>query len=299
MKRSAFKTEIESSSTCRVLPKFGACHATRHCKGWKSRSQPLTGAHICMTTPQAAKPMFEFSISQFAYAKRTWWCLSGLLQQIDSPSLRVRLNIHVSDPFRDLNHKLIDCFRDRLDLVVIEWRHRHFFSRGRTRCNDLKQASGEWLIFLDADSIFEPTFLRELARRPLDPTKLTGIPRTTMTDFEAGYGLVDAEAYGHAPIDHVAQKCATVPCLSRGRHGGAGYFQLVHPETVNRAGHVYSPRRRDTRYDDPSGYRTPSDFWLRRQIGLRVIRDLPHLYHLQHWRRLNPNFPDRYQKICH
>lgn len=84
--------------------------------------------------------MFEIVLSQFAFAKRTWWCLSSLAQQENPPCFKVKLQIHVSDPYAALNQKLIQTFRRLVDLRVVEWREDEFFRRGYTRSLDLKSA---------------------------------------------------------------------------------------------------------------------------------------------------------------
>jgi len=146
-----------------------------------------------------AAALLEIALAQYAYAKRTWWCLSGLTQQVDPPAYSVRLNLHVQDPFADLNRRLVRTFKSQLDLKVVEWSNDAFFRRGANRNADLANAADEWLLFLDPDSVLDPQFLRRLSAAPLDPAKVNVMPRTTMTDFDIGYRLVDAETYEDQP----------------------------------------------------------------------------------------------------
>jgi hypothetical protein len=50
------------------------------------------------------------------------------------------------------------------------------------------------------DGIFDPHFLNRLAAAPLDPAKVNVVPRTTRTDFDVGYRLVDAQTYDVSPL---------------------------------------------------------------------------------------------------
>ena len=243
--------------------------------------------------------MFEIVLAQYRFTKRTWWCMSSLVQQVSPPDFTVKLQLHVSDPFMELNRRLITTFEDRLNLVVVPWEDQRFFRRGYTRNLDLQQSRADWLLFLDPDSVLHPAFLQELACRPLDSQVVNGATRTTMTDFFIGYKLVDAEEYQDLPIEDAAAKCAAVKCLRRGRRGGIGFCQLLCPKAMRSRGLIYAQPDVDRRYDDSRGYATPSDRYLRQIVGCKTWFDLPPLYHLQHWRRSQPDCPDHFKEVCH
>lgn len=266
--------------------------ADSDCLLHRRESKPSTGRKVI-------ESVLEVVLAQHAYAKRTWWCLSALAQQLEPPDFRVRLNIHRDDPFFELNRKLIQTFSPLLELQVVDWDSDSFFRRGHTRSVDLEECTAEWQLFLDPDGVCSPPFLAELMNQPLDPMKLSVAPRTTMTDFDIGYRLVDAEQYESTPIANAAEKCAAVDCLSRHRRGGAGYFHLVHPATVRSLGHSYGTGRRDRPYNHPQGASTRSDKVLRKALGVQQHLNLPSFYHLQHWRRWQPGCPDRVRTICH
>lgn len=250
-------------------------------------------------TRSGARPVFEIALAQHAYAKRAWWCLSALTQQAHPPAFRVRLNVHRDDPYAALTRRLVATFRPLLDLTAVEWADDRFYRRGFTRDRDLAETEAEWLLYLDSDTVLSPDFLRRLAGAPLDPGRMNVAPRITMTDFDAGYALVDAETYDDRPVADAAGKCAAVGCLMPDKRGGAGYFQLVHPATV-RARHLgYAGGRRDRRFDDPRGLRVPSDMQLRRALGMHALAGLPPFYHLQHWRRDQVDCPESVRTICH
>lgn len=243
--------------------------------------------------------MFEIALATYSYAKRTWWCLSSLTQQLDPPRFSIRLNLHERDPFASLNRRLVRTFENSLDLKVVEWSDETFFKRGNNRNADLQNAIGEWLLFLDPDSVLDPRLLNELATADLEPGKVNVAPRTTMTYFDVGYQLVDAETYEDRPVADAAAKCAAVGCLRKGRRGRAGYFHLIHPATIKHLGHQYANGRRDTRFDTPGRFSTPSDRSLRSRVGMQQLLDLPPLYHLQHWRRQQAGCPEWVRGTCH
>jgi len=243
--------------------------------------------------------MFEIALVQHGWAKRTWWCLSSLVQQDSPPSFQVRLHIHENDPFAELNERLVRKFACRLPLHVVRWTDQTFFHRGCVRNRDLARCRTDWLLFVDPDTVFSPGFLAALSRSRRDPRRVNIAPRTTMTDCNAGYELVDAEQYVETPVADAAARCAAVPCLRRDRWSGAGYFHLVHPESVRQTGAAYGRGTEDRRFDHDNGLRTPTDRKFRRGLGVHRLRRLPPFYHLQHWRRWQEGCPEHVRNACH
>jgi len=153
----------------------------------------------------------EISLAAYSYAKRTWWCLSSLVEQITPPQFSVLLNMHQRDPFAEINRRMVRTFEHRLDLKVRQWSDERFFKRGAVRNHDFQNAVAEWMLFLDADSVLDPRLLNQLANAALEPKKVNVTPRTTMTDFDEGYRLIDDEEYEDRPVTNAAGKCSAVP----------------------------------------------------------------------------------------
>lgn len=243
--------------------------------------------------------MLEIALVQHAWARRTWWCLSSLVQQESPPPLQVRLHIHRDDPFSEINERLIETFAPRLTLQVVVWTTDEFFHRGCVRNRDIGDCGAEWLLFVDPDTVFSTGFLAALNRSRRATERVNFAPRTTMTDFDVGYELVDSVHYDSEPIDQAAARCARVTCLRRDRWSGAGYFHLVHPESVRKKRAGYGRGCEDRRFDHEAGLRTPTDRMFRLGMGVHRLRGLPPFYHLQHWRRWQDGCPEHVRNACH
>jgi hypothetical protein len=166
--------------------------------------------------------------------------------------------------------------------------------RGFTRTQHIKNTKAEWLLFLDADCVFHPTFIDKLLHRinrttEVDRDKLFSVPRLTMSQ-RSGYSLVDSVDYTNI-IPNAYETCDKVPDKfpsNKGFIAGAGYFQLVHVPTLRKMGiNSYV----DGNYDNPM-FKTDirshmkSDVIFRRKLkGVYKMNDLPPLIHIQHKRR--------------
>lgn len=229
----------------------------------------------------------------FKFEKRFKWVLSSLNQQINNPfKLHIKVAAHATkDNFRHLLDEMPKTFPN-LDINITYYDNDSFNARGQTRTDQIKQCTSEWLLFLDGDNVFPPNFFNKLYEivttvSPLIKRQVFSVPRLTM-DAKQGYTLVDGD--DSPEIANAFTKASSVKThLSfGGRISGAGYFQLVHVPTMKQLGineYVIGS------YDSPIldkviKFNTRSDVVFRHRFkGVYQIRTLPHIVHLNHFRR--------------
>jgi hypothetical protein len=226
---------------------------------------------------------FEICVQQYSFTKRCWWQLSSLAEQTLKTNFTLRLSIHNNDPFRELNNKLISTFSNLIDLKVKIWTNDTFFRRGDVRNTDLVESSRQWIIFADADVIFDKSFFEKLNNITLIQNKMSVIRRFN-TSIDDGYKLINSETY-NTYIKRPITKIMKFP-LQRSSSIGAGYFQLINADFVRNKGLKYSKDTIDRPLIERRGPTYRSDRQLRGILGLNRI-DIAPIYHINHYRLKN------------
>jgi hypothetical protein len=238
--------------------------------------------------------MIELCTYVYKFQRRYWLVLSSLAQQTNM-NFHVTTDLYVDDPFKNMTADIKRIFTPKLSMTFNEYPKEKIQFRGYTRTQCIRNTKAEWLLFLDADDVFHPTFMDCLIRKiqrttEMDRNKLFSVPRLTMTK-EQGQALVDSVPYTDV-ISNAYDICDQVPGKfpsNKGYVAGAGYFQLVHVPTLRKIGiNSYV----DGNYDNPM-FKTDirshmkSDVIFRRKLkGVYKMYDLPPLIHIQHKRRI-------------
>lgn len=231
---------------------------------------------------------FEICVQQYAFTKRCWWQLSSLAQQKLCSNVTYKLNLYKDDPFHKLNLQLIDTFRNLVNMKVKIWDDWHFMHRGETRNADLVEATSEWVIFMDADVAFHPSFFNVINNANLKTDKMNVIRRFSTT-IEDGYKLIDSQTYDDKPIADAVGKLTGLP-LKQSCNIGAGYFQLVNVDYIKSQKLEYS-KWRDRSIKSRRGPSYKSDRYLRSKIGTFRTSIAP-LYHINHYRLKDTDHAD-------
>lgn len=249
----------------------------------------------------------------YRFQKRAWWQLSSLAEQRGTSDYDVpRFVYHVStvstDPYADEFQRATSCFP--FEIRHHCWSESEFTQRGLIRTQNLRQETEEFLLFVDADMVYHPTFFARLVpslhmMRDAGDHRVWSVPRLTMSPDD-GYRLSE-QAHFDAPIRDAWNQAASVPSKRWSYHGrisGAGYFQLIHVPSVRDYmrrvhGDVYYVRphsHHDTHIITGSTYVTRSDRVFRINVGGVVpIRELGDSIHINHWRRHDPQWNPNFQ----
>ena len=238
--------------------------------------------------------MIEIVVQMFGFQRRLHWMLSGLAQQEAAeehpvPPLRVRIDTHVDDPYREHNAALRSIFGGLLNIQWVEHADAAFMSRGLLRDKDLQESEADWLIFSDADMVYPPHFLAQLALGYLDTGQhndaLLAICRNSPAR-NAVDAVIETADYS-APIPDAFAKASALWSVADGRSSapiGVGYFQMVRrTEALKRGTYCQNARPHDRPIGKKFGGRSGSDCQFR--SGWRIVKiDLPPLLHLRHAR---------------
>lgn len=242
-------------------------------------------------------PSVEIGCFAFRYPRRTWWQLSSIAGQVASkgiqvPDIKFTLNLHKTDPGHDMWDKLIDTFSPLVDLNVRWWNTDDFFRRAATRTKDIKEATGDFLLFVDADQVWHPEFFSTLApfMKKYDEEnegRCVAHWRYTMS-IDDGNKIVDSEQYNDVPINNWFGKIKSVPHKIISGARGAGGFQLVNTRLLRERGiDTYGNPNKDSPANAKVHYKTKTEMHFRARIG-GVYRKHCNLfkpfYHINHFR---------------
>lgn len=237
--------------------------------------------------------MIELCTYVYKFQKRYSWVLSSLVQQTFK-NFTVTTDIYDQDPFKNLTDDIKRIYSPHLTMKFNEYNQQQIQYRGYTRTQNIKNTTAEWILFLDADDVFHPTFFEQLDSKlktlsDSDKQKLISIPRFTM-GVDDGYKLVNSVSYNDI-ISDAFNRCFVVKSKKLSNFGhvaGAGYFQLIHMPSLRAKGiNSYV----DGNYDNPMlntsiKSKMRSDVVFRQKVGGKVaIKDLPPIIHIQHRRR--------------
>ncbi len=245
------------------------------------------------------KDSIEICVLLYAFQKRFWWMLSSLVQQIKHqehavPVLRIKLNIHKDDPFREFTDKLLSTFSPLLDFKIKIYNDQKFGCRGYTRNFDIKECTSDWILFTDADDVFHPQMFAQIGSRLegwKKERKVITVPRYTMNK-EEGYKLIDSESYNDLLIknsfDRVFSK--NIGFSGKGRAPGAGFFQLVNVKMIKSMGiNTYVDAFSDRNLFSEKGNKFKTDIRFRKKFdGVLPVRNLFQVMHIAHHHYRSP-----------
>jgi hypothetical protein len=223
------------------------------------------------------------------------WVISSLNQQVDNPfQMTIKIAASKKDPFRaDLD--TMKATFPKLNILITDYDDSVFNARGKTRTDNIKNCTSEWILFGDADNVFHPQFFSGLM--PLlsnlnanDKKKLISVPRLTM-DSKTGNSLVNSNIDFKTEIQNSYKNASSVKTRLSfgGRVSGAGYMQLVNYPTMCQMGiDTYVNGSYDSSIlDKNKTFKTKSDIVFRKKFdGIIKVTDLPLLIHLNHFRRV-------------
>ena len=209
--------------------------------------------------------MIEFVIQMYGFQRRMHWMLSGLMQQVDPPPFRVRIDTHVDDEFREYNTNLRRIFQPCLDIQWVEHDDGEFNYRGMLRDKALQESDADWLLFSDADMVYPPGFMAQLAADYLDTGEyddaLLAVRRNSPKRNHVDAMVAEAE-YG-GPIPDVYGKTLALWDVTTGQSSsptGIGYFQLCRRvEALKRGTYCQDSGPHDVPLGKPKGARYGSD----------------------------------------
>lgn len=247
------------------------------------------------------------------YQKRYWWQLSSILGQVpweghSVPRIKLTCSVSENDPHYYWNERIEEVFADfyQMDLSFDVWPSdsQEFGKRGQIRTRNLQNASCDWVLFNDGDMVYHPTFFAKLGSmlpEYEDEGRILATWRMSMS-FENGYKLVDSFDYTSGPVTDLMSRIESVQTwpAARGRISGAGFFQLVN---VRKLREISEEQGQPLMYVGPeykgdhntfnSNHWTRSDKAFRSRFGGIVpLRDLPPSWHLNHYRKTDPQYPE-------
>ena len=214
-----------------------------------------------------------------------------MLQQHDG-SIDLRMSIaHPVNNGSPSTEEVIDFFlRQRgmritsipLDMDVIQY-------RGLARNVQLEASTADWILFSDADMVFDPWLFRDLIydlEGPLRNERRVISARRISLDKDhckQWFNTMDPFRYP-CEVPAAAFRVSNWPVYQISRNCGAGYFQLVNRQYIlDRFGwYVYPAANNDRPWK--KGQKAASDIQFRRMVGgVKKINTRP-MYHLNHER---------------
>lgn len=243
----------------------------------------------------------EIHAMVLGFQRRAFWQLSSLAQQVpweghEVPKLSYVMSAHASDPYRSRNEGLLNAFPDLLRIDEWPADDLTYGRRGHIRTKNLQDTKSEFLLYVDADVVYEPTFMAKLAARlekHRGNTKVLAAPRLSMS-FEDGYNLVKFAHYSWPIVGSWkrAMEMKTWPS-AHGKISGAGFFQAIHVPTVrkflqDKYGRVFYCAPEWNRDHDTftNTHITRSDRYFRMVLGGIVeAPELINQVHLNHYRK--------------
>lgn len=188
----------------------------------------------------------EIHAMVFGFQRRAHWQLSSLLEQEpweghEVPRMSYVMSAHASDPYRARNVDLRKSFEGLLQIQEWPVSDLTYGRRGHIRTRNLQNCQSEFLLYVDADVVYEPTFMAKLGARleqHRGNPKVLAAPRMSMS-FEDGYRLVRAATAAEMYIDPLPWAWERTAFMktwpaAHGRISGAGFFQAIHVPTVRK-----------------------------------------------------------------
>ena len=229
----------------------------------------------------------EIAIHCYNYQQRLNWMLSSILQQKLSSCELVISIAYTPNNGKPSTESLISYFKNQgLSIIDVVLQKPLIFNRAVSRNHRVRKTSADWIVFADADMIYETNFFETIARQLNTSfkyeTRVIGADRHSLeidycVEFlqktDVGYPCVIENVY-----DIVSQW--PLSYIAHGRRA-AGYFQLVNTTVLKAKTSFYS---KDTIQDNIVYANYPSDKIFRQYMGGRVRMNTPKQYHLNHYR---------------
>ena len=190
----------------------------------------------------------EIAVACSMFQRRLCWMFSSILQQKgDVP----KLVLNLAYPRREGNPKtkyVCSMFKDNgLNIRELVLRNRlEFDQRGLIRNRQMETVDSDWLLWADADMVYDPYFFEDLGRQAMtnlkDDDKCVSASRySLLPDYCCKFfNEQDIGKYPHI-VDNVAEIVSKWPRRRRmSRNCGAGYFQFANVSKIRkRFGNIY------------------------------------------------------------
>jgi len=236
----------------------------------------------------------EIAISCTLYQKRLCWMMSSILQQKGNVP---NIIFNVAYPQSNGNpttENVCKLFKDN-GLNVKETIYKNeveIQKRGLVRNMQLKETDADWILFSDADMVYDPLFFEDL-KNQLENTELKNETRcisakriSLSKEYSKDYfNKIDKNIYP-CIVPNVAQFVSKWPIFKISRSCGAGYFQLANVKNLkeNCNGVYVDPQHCNDEAEFESYHKTRSDQQFRRLVGGTITIKTRPQYHLNHER---------------
>jgi hypothetical protein len=221
--------------------------------------------------------------------------LSSLCEQVNvnGTVLEIKVNTHKQDPFRDWSEGMWEVFEPHLCLKVKEWESEDFALRGVTRNEDLKECNMDWLVFADADLVFDPDFLHKLTviLPRLEKTIGSNLLTTQRVELDEEEVNLALEHDGYTDVIHdTSTTCLRIAIDKHAkcdRARGAGYFQMIYMPNMKGVRYIKDPTVEQVHFNVGRDRRVhghyKADMAFRKNCsGVLNGLGLPPIWHLAH-----------------
>ena len=235
----------------------------------------------------------EIAVVCSMFQRRLCWMMSSVLQQKgDVPKLVFNV-AYPKDEGSPRTEEVCTMFKNKglaVREVVLKDRS-EFEQRGLIRNRQLELVDSDFVLFADADMVYDPYFFEDLGKQALeslkDDDKCVSARRYSLTPEHCCqfFNEKDIEPYPRI-IDNVADLVSKWPKRRRmSRSCGAGYFQMINVAKFrSKFGNVYIPTNQAK--DRSLSHVFKSDRQFRLMLGgITRIESKPQ-YHLNHERGL-------------
>lgn len=224
----------------------------------------------------------ELVIQCYFYQTRFCWMLSSILQQTDNP-----IDLIISCSYlknkkdgKPSNIDTIDFFNAKgLNIIGYEYSIEQMLDRSYFRNDRAKNTKADWIIFADADMLYDPSFFSDMSYQLnlpeyRDETKVIGSDRISLDIVYSEQFFKSSLNNDPFYIDNAVEKIQHIPIINIG--GGRvapGYFQLINGNTIRKLG-KYSNRH--------NGFK--ADMSIKKLLGGVRKANFKKQYHLNHYR---------------
>lgn len=225
----------------------------------------------------------EVNIHCFNYQRRMCWMLSSILQQQGNiPEIVVSIS-YLPNTGNPTTENCIDFFsKQGLNIINLPVNRGEESNRAIARNLRAKNTKADWMLFADADMVYDPQFFTILKNKLesdiyKNEKKVIGASRHSLDiKYCTDYFNNDTRNYP-CVIPDVALEVSKWPVwYIRGKRIAPGYFQLASSQAIKEKGGIYSK----INIDCWRNCRTDRVF--RSHMGGKVGIDLPPQYHLNH-----------------
>jgi len=240
--------------------------------------------------------MIEMCVVCYNFQRRWTMQLASLAQQIEPPDFIINV-AYVKDNGNPDVETVVNFYEQKgLKFKLTPYEHMGK-GRGLIRNRQVQKSSEDWLLFMDCDLIYHPTFFQGIAKHMNpDCQNVIGVPNIAYTRVENVNPFFDnfESMYVESAYD-VAKSFGITRTHGQKRKGANGGFQLVRREMVMEKckGRYVNPKRTGDKQMGHMG--TRSDIKFRQAIDggayrSKMINTLPVQIHLEHWRKIDEQF---------